>query len=119
MYGPWMRSQERNDCGVVALANVADLPYDTAYAIAKASGRRARCISYADRVAEAARVAGVRVRKLALRRRTLGRFVRERPVGRYYVRVGHHIVAVVNGTVTDGTKLTRIVTHAYAILTEN
>jgi hypothetical protein len=115
-HGPWLASNERNDCGVVALANAADLSYDWAYEIAKASGRRAGCCSYVDKVAEAARVNGVKLRKLAMRPRTLAKFLRERPEGRYYVRVGHHIVAVVNGVITDRTKPTKIVTHAYAIL---
>jgi len=115
-HGPWLASFERNDCGVTALANAADISYEWAYEIARASGRRAGCVSYAERVAETARANGIKVRKLTLRRRTLGRFLRERPSGRYYVRVGNHIVAVVNGTITDRTKPTKIVTHAYAIL---
>lgn len=115
MHGPWIRSQERNDCGVVALANVAEISYQQAYAIAKASGRRARCRSYADRVMNAARKHGIVVGKLALKRRTLATFVRQWNTGHYYVRVGGHMVAVVNGTIADGTRGTRIVTHVYAV----
>lgn len=109
-----MERRERADCTVSALACAAQIDYDRAYAIAKEGGRRASARFHADRLVWSAKANGIVMRKLPLsRQRTLARFAREYPTGRYYVQVAGHCLAVVNGVLADATSPNRRVLRAW------
>ena len=110
---------ETNDCTVRALANAANMPYESAHAYLKAEGRINRKGSRATQSYEAYMKAGLvlksvhgtTVRATALTRRsgmtakrgvTLGTLLPKLSKGRYVVMVTGHALAVINGQVIDG-----------------
>jgi hypothetical protein len=87
-------SQERRDCGVVALAIAAGVDYDTAHEALRRHGRRRNCCTYRRHLHAAAKDLGARL---------VPRCIRKPNGGRYSVR-----------TVADGLKpRTAYILHAY------
>jgi hypothetical protein len=91
----------RADCTVRALATVAEITYALAEEIAADGGRRRGRKVKSENVIAAAKARGVRFRKIRFSARTLGKFIRQHPVGRFYVRKRGHAFAVIDGTVHD------------------
>ena len=109
-----MERRERADCTVSALACVAAIGYEVAHDIAKSAGRVSGRRFHGHRVVAAAKARGIGFRKLPLvRRRTLARFLREYPVGRFYVKTRGHVLAVVDGVPADYTRPTALVYAAW------
>lgn len=109
-----MERKERADCTVSALACVASVPYEWAHEIAKVNGRRGGAAFSAAVMIEAAKANGIKFHKLRFsRRRTLAKFLREYPTGRFYVRTRGHAFAVVDGVVADSTRHSRLVVEAW------
>lgn len=95
-----MRS--RADCTVRALVAVTGLDYAVAETVGTAAGRKlGRGFRSASIVAQCQRM-GFKFRKLRFtRKRTLERFIREYPKGRYYVQMAHHAFAVIDGAASE------------------
>ena len=91
----------RGDCTVRALSKVAKITYALAESIAADGGRRPGQGAHSHDVIRAAKARGLSFRKLRCRSKTVARFIREHPVGRYYVRKRQHAFAVVNGVISD------------------
>lgn len=98
----------RADCTVRTLATVASIPYDHADTIATIAGRKAGRGFHSYKLIEAAKLAGFEFRKVRMRPRTLARFLREHPVGLFYVRKAHHAFAVLNGAATHSRMQCRV-----------
>ena len=97
-----MSRRTRADCTVRALVAVAGIPYELADLIAAVAGRKAGQ-GFWPRIlmAECAR-RGVKFRKLRIkRRRTLERFEREYPAGKFYVVKRGHAFAVIDGKANE------------------
>jgi uncharacterized protein (DUF3084 family) len=111
-------SAETNDCTVRALANAADIAYDTAHAVLKKHGRKDRKGATFKTLHAAYEECGFRLVKVCgdgKRSRfaahhtaarwvdgiTFGKLVTQLPYGEYIINVTGHAVAVVNGKVID------------------
>jgi len=106
----------RADCVVRALAVVADIDYDVADALAAAAGRSAgRGTSLSVQLKMLAAVPGVEFKKPRMGTRSLARFLREHPTGRFYLRKAHHAFGVIDGVVSDRTALGSIVKDAWQL----
>ena len=104
-----MERRQRADCTVSALAHVACIPYEVAFGIAAEAGRKSSCGASSERVIVKAKAAGIRLTKLRFTNKTLAKFVRLHPEGRFYVRKRGHAVSVIDGVVGDATRLGSIV----------
>lgn len=110
-----MVRRERADCTVAALAHAASIPYELAYAIAKDAGRKAGGRAYFEPIVALAKTRGISLRKVRLGTRTLERFLRERPEGRYIVRVRGHVLSVINGQPGDRTPRRSLVRDVWQV----
>lgn len=104
---------ESRDCVVRALAVAGDVPYATAYRIVELSGRKPSRRWYVGKAIAEWNKTGAKFRKIGMGRRTLQKFLRERPAGAFIVQVPGHALAVVDGVPSDNTKLTRRVIAAW------
>ena len=109
----------RADCTVRALASVAEITYALAEEIAADAGRKPGRRFKAPLVIEQAKARGIRFRKLRFSGKTLSKFIRQHPTGRYYLRKTGHALAVVDGKPSDGTGLGSIITHAWQLTKES
>lgn len=114
-----MERRERADCVVSALAHATGIPYEVAYEIAEDSGRKAGGRAYTDKVVAAAKRHGIALRKVRMGTKTLRKFMRLHPAGRYLVRVRGHALSVVNGIAGDKTPLGSIVRDAWEFTAVN
>ena len=101
------------DCTVRALAHVAGLTYAAAEALAEEAGRSAGRGFRSAALIEQCKKTGIVFRKVRMGSRTLRRFLREHPTGRFYVRKRGHAFAVIDGAVSDSTKVGAIVLDAW------
>lgn len=109
-----MERRERADCTVSALACVAGIPYEQAHRMAAQAGRRKSARFVSKKLIAEAKANGLTLRKMRFsRRRTLAKFIRENPVGRFYVQKSGHAFTVIDGVVGDNTPLTVLVTAAW------
>lgn len=108
--------RERADCAVRALSTVLSIPYYEAHRIAEDGGRKAGCRASIVKVANSAR-RHYRLEKMRGSRRTLRRFCREHPVGRFLVRKSGHAFALIDGIVFDMVEQSPdcIITHAWRV----
>jgi len=95
----------RAGCTVRALANVTGIPLSLAMCLAVGAGRRKGRRFSSPKLIEYVKSLGLSFRKVRMKPRTLARFLREHPVGRYYVRQASHAFAVVGASVPPGTSL--------------
>lgn len=92
----------RLGCTVYALSAVTGCALDAATAIVDETRRPRQWHSAtSSKVIEAAKEKGYAFKKLRMKPRTLARFLREHPTGRYYLRKRGHAFAVVDGVVFD------------------
>jgi hypothetical protein len=93
---------ERRDCTVRALAIAAEIPYADAHAALELAGRKhgqgARMV---EALAKLQPLFNIETIFPSYDTRTLGRFVKEFPNGRYLCRISRHCFAVVDGVVHD------------------
>lgn len=91
---------ERKDCAVRAVAVAFSLPYSESYARFAAAGREPGKATprYISRDVITA-LGGCRLDEW--KGKTLARFLREAPAGRYVVGVTGHAIAVIDGVVHD------------------
>lgn len=107
---------EHNDCTVRALANATGLSYHDAYTLAADAGRKPGRGIHSKVLIARAKLRGLRFRKLRFGQRTVARFIREYPRGRFYVHVYAHAFAIVNGDVSDRTGDMRRITGAWEFI---
>lgn len=107
---------ENNDCTVVSLAQVLEIPYGEAHSIMRAHGRvKGRGCHMS---APAASYPGVfdKVKGLEHDEISLAEFCRAHKVGRYWVAVTGHALAVINGKVVDHSRaVRRRIDYAYRV----
>ena len=89
----------RAGCTVRAFAQVTGVSLEWANGIAAAAGRRKGRGFYSWKLIDYAKTVGYKFRKLRMKPRTLARFLREHPAGRYYLVRSRHAFAVVDGNV--------------------
>lgn len=104
------RPKARNDCSVRALACATNLPYDEAYEIVAADGRKSGRGHNLRPLLDRSTINGMRFvyepypAQRGQPRMNIERFCREKPVGRYVCRVSGHYLAIVDGVVQDDTR---------------
>ena len=120
VYGSANTSGSRDDksCVVNALANVTGMPWFMAQRAWAAAGRkpnRGTAISV-QKVR-----CGYKFRKVTRKPTTLAKFVASHPVGRFYIELKTHSVALVNGKLHDWLKNgnRKIVEAAYSVKVNN
>ena len=93
---------EKNACTVIALSTVCGIPYDEAYKIAAAAGRRPKrgfystlLLSYAEKTK------GFNFHEIDFNGKTLKDFVSAYPTGKYFVTKRGHAFSVIDGVVKD------------------
>ena len=98
-----MYNAERNNCTVVALSAVTDLPYNECKNIAMEAGRvdgrgfrSATLIKFFNK-----NIAEKFDEVYMPRRLTVSTFCKEHPKGRFYVRKRGHAFSIINGVVHD------------------
>ena len=106
---------KRADCTVKALATVADIGYELAEQIALDGGRKLGRTGNSLRIIEAAKRHGLKFRKLRFTNKTVAKFCRLHPVGRFYLRKRGHAFAVLDGAVMDWTSPNSIVVSAWEL----
>lgn len=104
------------DCTVRGFAAAAGISYEDAHAIASDAGREPRRRFSMAKVISVAKRRGFTIRKLRFRVRTLARFMREYPRGRYYVGITGHAFAVVDGVPSERQSPHVRITHAYEVI---
>lgn len=87
--------REKLDCTVRAYSIALEIPYDYAHSILKSSGRKDRhrfnsCGAYTRRIGKSCKRSG-----------SVGKFLRDNPIGRFILQVRGHVFAVVDGTPHD------------------
>lgn len=104
----------RADCAVRAVQTALAIPYDDAHAMFKAKGRKD---NQATQTKVTTKVLKQRTRRMSYRKgRTVERFIREHPTGRYIVRKRGHLFSIVDGTVSDDTSRKAIITTYWRVL---
>ena len=108
---------EDNDCTVVSLAFLLDLPYGLAHGIMRATaGRQHRQPAHMHLAVEAYPAVFKEVEGMPIEGISLAEFCRVHSTGRYWVRVTGHALAVINGKVYDHSrKVRRRVTDAWRV----
>lgn len=106
----------RAGCTVRALANVTGISLGLVNRIATAAGRRKGRKFSSHILIEHAKSLGLRFRKVRMKTRTLARFLREHPRGRYYARKAGHAFAVVDGGTDSGLPSGTRITGAWQYL---
>lgn len=101
------RMGETNDCTVVSLAQVLEIPYGEAHGIMRAHGRQHRRGMHMWPVADSYPSVLSMVKGLAIDEISLAEFCRAHSVGRYWVEVTGHALAVVNGKILDHSRKVR------------
>lgn len=86
---------EKLDCTIRAFATALNISYDDAHAVLKASGRKDRhrfksCGAYTKHIGKSCKRSG-----------SVGRFLRDNPLGRFIVQVRGHVFAVIDGIPHD------------------
>jgi len=94
--------QEKGDCTIRALAISAGIPYEYAHKIGREAGRKNKKGFNPEKLLKyAKREYGITYKKKRYKSVTIQRFIRENPVGRYYVATNVHAFAIINGTIYD------------------
>lgn len=108
---------EKSDCTVVSLAQVLDVPYEAAHeAMARLAGREHGKPARGCILAIKLPAVFVKVQLPSDGNITLAEFCRVHNVGRYWVGVDGHRLAVINGKVVDHSRgVRRRVWSAYKV----
>lgn len=114
--------RETNDCTVISFATVWGIGYAEARRYLREKGRRLdrRGLKHSMMLKlEEWKPEGTKIRKGPYTKKnkiSVGRFCKEHPVGRYWVCVGGHALAVIDGVVYDhSNRPRRMVSLAYRI----
>lgn len=91
----------RADCTVRALATAAGIPYADAEAIALAAGRGLGRRFKSETLIAHAKRRGYIFRKVKGKPRTVARFAKEHPAGRFYTHKSGHAFAMIDGVRSD------------------
>jgi hypothetical protein len=94
-------SGDRGSCTINGLANATGLAFDICQQIGMAAGRRKGRGYWPSKIIVAAKRYGIKTKKLRFRRITLQKFIKNYPVGKFYVSTNYHAYAVVDGIVKD------------------
>lgn len=106
----------RADCTVKALALCAGIAYELAESIAADAGRKPGRGFKSVKLIAAAKKHGLSFRKIRMGSRTVRKFLREHPEGRFYCRKVGHAFAVIDGAVSDTTRPGAIVLDAWQVV---
>lgn len=107
---------ETKDCTVVSLAQVLDIPYGEAHGIMRAHGRENGQGHHMHRPAESYPAVFSKVQGIPHEGISLAEFCRAHKVGRYWVAVTGHALAVINGKVVDHSRgVRRRIDYAYRV----
>lgn len=102
--GRW-RFGEKNDCTVIAFAIIFNMSYDDAHHHLKEKCGRKNGKGLMDITTIPSSLFDIKHEIIPFikdgKKITLGRFIKENPVGKYYVCVRGHALAVVDGVVYD------------------
>lgn len=112
---------ERLDCTVRSFAIVAGITYARAHAILKLAGRKDNHCYLVDKGIREHKFEGYRFKRVGYAKRTIQRFIREHPVGRFYCSLNNHQIAIVDGKVHDMSALgsRRIIEDAWKVIPIN
>lgn len=105
--------KERANCTVKAFSAAADVSYETAYKIANDAGRVSSRKFKSQTLIDEAKSKGFKIKKLRFTGKTLNKFIKANPVGRFYLRKKGHSFAVINGIISDNTSIRSIVLSAW------
>jgi hypothetical protein len=109
---------EGNDCSVIALSIVIGVPYNVAHDVLCAAGRRqGRGFQMSGWLSEQANLGGIicgykftQVRTCTVdykyagyKYKTVAQVRRDFPKGRFFLSVNHHIFAMIDGKLLDGS----------------
>lgn len=89
--------KSRNNCTVNTLSTSTGIGYALADSIADEAGRKPGRGMKSYALIEAAMKHGIVFHKVNMKSKTLRRFLRENPTGRFYCRKAHHAFSVVDG----------------------
>ena len=93
---------EQRDCTIRALAVSAGIPYEYAHKIGREAGRKDKKGFHPEKLLKYAKKEyGITYKKKRYKSVTIQRFIKENPVGRYYVATNIHAFAIINGTIYD------------------
>jgi len=96
-----IKSPDRANCTIRALALTASIPYETADKIGKEAGRKKNCGFNPYKLLRKAKGYGIKTNKLKYRSITIQKFLAKHPTGRYYATTNCHAFAVINGSIHD------------------
>jgi hypothetical protein len=91
----------RADCTVRAFALVAGVGYELAESIAADAGRKPGRGFKSEKLIAEAKALGYSFRKVRMGSRSLAKFLREHPAGRFFARKRGHAFAVIDGATND------------------
>lgn len=94
--------KDQNDCTIRALAASAGIPYAYAHKIGREAGRKNKKGFHPEILLKYAKKEyGITYKKKRYKSVTIQRFIKENPLGRYYVATNTHAFAIINGTIHD------------------
>lgn len=94
--------KESKDCTIRALAVSAGIPYEYAHKIGREAGRKNGRGFHPDKLLKYAKKEyGITYKKKRYKSVTIKRFIKENPIGHYYVATNCHAFAIINGTIYD------------------
>jgi len=103
--------KDNNNCTICALSTSAGIPYNEAFEIGKAAGRKTGRGFHTEKLALTAKKHGISLRKMKHKPITIQKFLERYPTGRYLVRRRGHAFAIIDGIIYDhltNTPLQRI-----------
>lgn len=92
---------DRASCTINALSVTAEIPFEIAQQIGAKAGRRRGSGFQPRKLLSVAKRYGVVSKKLRFKRMTLQKFIKQHPVGKFYVATRVHAFAVIDGVVND------------------
>ena len=103
--------KDNNNCTICALSTSAGIPYNEAFEIGKAAGRKTGRGFHTKKLVLTAKKKGISLRKMKHKPITIQKFLERYPTGRYLVRRTGHAFAIIDGIIYDhltNTPLQRI-----------
>lgn len=111
--GKLIQSWDGNSCAIHALMNCMGISFSESWHLAELSGRIPGEGTYSSKLIEVVNRSYNREVLMRVPERdiwyyqSLVNFIKEHPVGRFYLRLNGHAIALVNGEVLDTTTLWR------------
>lgn len=102
---PSWQIREKDDCGIIMVAAIAEVPYDTAARVLRMLGRTENDGTTDRQWKAALEILGCQIRRIRTVRKTVRTVTRALPVtGRYVIVTTDHVVAYVHGELVDDVK---------------